>query len=63
MADLEATEAERHLYKSDTNGDREPLENYAMLLKGFVHYMRYGVQTQSVRQIDPVELDAFARAC
>jgi hypothetical protein len=57
MADLEATEAERHLYKHKKGKNRESVKKYATTLKDFVLYMRYGVQTTSVRQIDPIVLD------
>ena len=63
MADLEATEAERHLFKHKNSGDRESVKNYAKLIKDFVLYMRYGVQTHSVRQIDLQELQTIARDC
>ena len=63
MADLEATAAERYLYKHKNGNQRESIKNYALLLKDFVLYMRYGVQTQSVRQIDPAELMAVGREC
>lgn len=59
LADQEATAAERYIYQhkkcrqthddSDTCGDAR---KYAVLLKDFVQYMRYGVLTHSVRGLD-----------
>ncbi len=63
MADLEATEAERHLFKHKNGDDRESVKNYAKLIKDFVLYIRYGVQTHSVRQIDPMALETIGREC
>lgn len=58
LADQEATETERYLYKhkkcqqdmSDTE-DCADAKHYAVLLKDFVLYMRYGVLTHSVRKL------------
>lgn len=58
MADQEATETERYLYKhkkcrQDVSGteDCADARHYAVLLKDFVLYMRYGVLTHSVRNL------------
>ncbi len=61
MADLEATAAERHLYRHKNGMNRDSIKKYAMLLKDFVLYMRYGVQTHLVRQLDPIELQTIGR--
>lgn len=52
LADQEATEAERHLYKKQPVETGEHASNYVMLLKDVVLYMRHGIQTQAVRQIE-----------
>lgn len=62
LADQEATEAERSLYKHGHKGNNEDARSYVMLLKDIVLYMRHGVQTHAVRQIDLANLDALVRA-
>ena len=58
LADQEATAAERFLYKNRkcrqarNNYDNcRDARHYAVLLKDFVLYMRYGVLTHSVRML------------
>lgn len=57
LADREATDVERFLYKNhDTSvGVTKPRE-YANTLKDFISYMRYGIKTRKVRLLD---LDHF----
>jgi hypothetical protein len=63
MADLEATAAERHLYKHKRDENFENAKNYATLLKDVVLYLRYGIRTHSVRQLGPLSLNNTGRAC
>lgn len=63
MADLEATEAERHFYKCSKNGNNEIAGSYVALLKDVVLYFRHGVRTQAIRQIDLPCLDLSERGC
>lgn len=63
LADQEATEAERHLFKQCPVENGEHASNYAMLLKDVVLYMRHGIQTHAVRQIDLACMDADAANC
>jgi hypothetical protein len=58
LADREATAAERYLYKHRSCRDAEEdseectsVRRYALLLKDFVNYIRYGVLTRSVRAL------------
>ncbi|MGD9365142.1 MAG: hypothetical protein PVH87_05560 [Desulfobacteraceae bacterium] len=62
LADREATEAERHLYKHSLKDNNEAARSYAVQLKDIVLYMRHGVRTRAVRQIDLSNLDALVRA-
>ena len=64
LADQEATAAERYLYKCKRcrNAEEEAdectnLRQYTLLLKDFVLYMRHGVLTRSVRELDVSLLD------
>jgi hypothetical protein len=59
LADREATAAERHLYKHNPKENNEAARSYAMLLKDIVLYMRHGVRTRAVRQIDLSNLGAL----
>lgn len=63
MADLEATEAERYLYKQSRQADDRSAVSYVTLLKDVVLYMRYGIRTHAVRQIDLEALDFSGKAC
>jgi hypothetical protein len=70
LADQEATAAERYLYKNRRcrNGgeDSEHCSNvrrYALLLKDFVIYIRHGVLTRSVRELDVAMPDWLVRHC
>jgi hypothetical protein len=70
LADQEATAAERYLYKHRRCRDGEEdsddcinVRQYALFLKDFVIYMRYGVLTRSVRKLDVVMPDWFERPC
>ena len=57
LADREATDVERFLYKKqDTSVGDTQLREYANTLKDFISYMRYGVKTRKVRLLD---LDHF----
>ena len=58
LADQEATATERYLYrhrncqqKVSKAEDCADARHYAVLLKDFVLYMRYGVLTHSVREL------------
>ena len=58
LADQEATAAERYLYrqrkcrqKISNAEDCAAARHYAVLLKDFVLYMRYGILTHSVREL------------
>ena len=58
LADQEATETERYLYKHrrcrqhlSHPDDCADARHYAVFLKDFVLYMRYGVLTHSVRKL------------
>lgn len=70
LADQEATAAERYLYKH-TNSQRPTsalddcadVRYYIVLLKDFVLYMRYGILTQSVRQLDLALPDSIGGKC
>lgn len=57
LADREATDVERVLYKKQNAavGDTK-LREYANTLKDFISYMRYGIKTRKVRLLD---LDHF----
>jgi hypothetical protein len=63
MADREATEAERHCYKRSNGENAEDARSYATLLKDVVLYMRHGIQTHAVRQIDLLRLDVSGWHC
>ena len=63
MADLEATEAERCLYKQPHTVDGKNASSYATLLKDVVLYMRHGIQTHAVRQIDLQSLNFDGKVC
>jgi hypothetical protein len=70
LADQEATAAERYLYRHkrcrDGGEDRDGCTNvrqYALFLKDFVIYIRYGVLTRSVRELDVVIPGWFERPC
>ena len=63
MADQEATAVERHLYRHKNSENSETARNYATLLKDFVLYIRYGVLTHAVRQLDLSTLKVVGRVC
>lgn len=63
MADLEATEAERYIYKQDEKRGDESAASYVTLLKDVVTYMRHGIRTHAVRQIDLRCLNLDGRVC
>jgi hypothetical protein len=70
LADQEATAAERYLYKNRSCRDAEEdsdectsVRQYALLLKDFVIYMRYGVLTRSVRELDANIPERIERHC
>jgi hypothetical protein len=52
LADQEATEAERHIYKKRQVESGDDAFHYVMLLKDVVLYLRHGIQTHAVRRID-----------
>lgn len=52
LAHREATEAECHLYKDNLKENNEVARSYAIPLKDIVLYMRHGVRTRAVKQID-----------
>lgn len=68
LADQEATAAERYLYKHDKCHqqkndvhDCDDVRHYAVLLKDFVLYMRHGILTHSIRQLDLALPEAIRR--
>jgi len=70
LADKEATAAERYIYKRQkcmqkNNGtlDCADAGHYALLLKDIVLYLRYGVQTRSVRELDLCLPELDGRPC
>ena len=70
LADQEATATERYIYKHancrqqmDDSGDCADARHYALLLKDFVLYIRYGVLTQSVRHLDLALPVSVERQC
>lgn len=70
LADQEATATERFIYKNrGCRQSRSDYENcrvarhYAVLLKDFVLYMRYGVLTHSVRMLDLTLPGSLERQC
>ena len=63
LADQEATETERHLYKHAKTENCDPARSYAGLLKDIVLYMRHGIRTHAARQLDLPRLDSFGRGC
>ena len=63
LADQEATEAERLLYRSRHRNNGADLRSYAMLLKDIVLFMRHGVRTHAVRQIDLQGLETMTKVC
>jgi hypothetical protein len=57
MADQEATEVERCLYKKNSAGSGAiQLHDYVDTLKDFIAFLRYGIKSKSVRNLD---LDYF----
>jgi hypothetical protein len=62
LADREATAAERHLYKHCLKDSCEAARSYARLIKDIVLYMRHGVRTRAVRQIDLSNLCGHAHS-
>jgi hypothetical protein len=50
LADQEATEAERFIYKKCRQASCRDLRDYALTLKDFVTFMRYGVMTRKTRR-------------
>ena len=70
LADQEATAAERYLYKHDKCRKQQSkvqncdeVRNYAVLLKDFVLYMRHGILTHSIRQLDLALPETIQRQC
>jgi hypothetical protein len=63
LADMEATEAERHLYKSFKNERNETAGGYVALLKDVVLYFRHGVRTHAIRQINFPCFELTGRDC
>jgi len=63
MADQEATQAERHLYKHCNADSCDTARSYVLLLKDIVMYMRHGIQTRSARMLDLTPLQAAGRDC
>jgi hypothetical protein len=63
LADMEATEAERHLYKSFKNERNENAGGYVALLKDVVLYFRHGVRTHAIRQINFPCFELTGRDC
>ena len=70
LADREATAAERYLYKHTRNSPPDPMPDdcadiryYIDLLKDFISYIRYGILTQSVRQLDITIPDLLGGPC
>ena len=58
MTDREATEAQRQCYKRETASNQNgEMETYALLLKDFLIYMRHGVATKALRNLDRRVLD------
>ena len=58
MADQEATAAERCFYKLGCKGDSDKMMYYSRCLKDFILYMRHGVRTQKIRNL---QLNAFQK--
>ena len=57
LADREATDVERSLYRSHGASTADTtLREYATILKDFISFMRYGIKTRKVRLLD---LDHF----
>ena len=57
LADREATDVERFLYKKQRAAmSLTKLREYAATLKDFIAYMRYGIKTRNMR---PLDLDHF----
>ena len=52
LTDREATKTERHLYKYCRKENCEPARRYALTLKDFILFMRYGVLTRWTRGLD-----------
>lgn len=63
LADREATEAERLVYKKARTDSLDNARTYTALLKDIVLYMRYGIRTHAVRQIDGAQLDDLGEFC
>lgn len=56
LANVEATETERHLYRDCRRQDCLQARQYAVQLKDFILFMRHGVFTRSTRRLD---IEAF----
>jgi hypothetical protein len=52
ITDEEATEVERMGYKCGTNGDHAKIVHYVGCLKDFILYMRHGVRSKTMRDLD-----------
>ena len=52
LTDQEATETERHLYKNSRNTVKKAARQYAVSLKDFILFIRYGVVTRSTRDLN-----------
>lgn len=70
LADQEATETERYVYKHrkcrqgmNPAEDCADARHYAVLLKDFVLYMRYGVLTHSVRELGLILPESLEQPC
>jgi hypothetical protein len=61
LADREATEAERFLYRqrSRNSEDAKRYGSYATMLKDFMIYLRHGVRTSALRGLDGSFLEEF----
>jgi hypothetical protein len=63
LTDREATAAERHCCKTNTaSGQNSKMETYALLLKDFMLYKRYGVATSALRDLGCQSLKQLPRA-
>ena len=53
LADREATEAQRQVYRQRSSDcQKGEMETYALLLKDLLVYMRHGVATRALRSAD-----------
>ena len=61
LADREATEAERLTLRTPSRpeGETETYRHYALALKDFVQFIRYGVKTSGMRRLDLNDFQGF----